>query len=168
MKGYATTLIFLFMFSLLLVASLLLSAGVAETIEAKVKYAPERMDLAEPCGGVKKWIEAEIRFVEPNEMRVSEINFSTILLEGVLSPLNGTAEEVPPRYVARFNPCAVVDYVIWPKLMHMGIQPDPRKPTWVYLTVTGKLYDGTPWQGSGKIAVRVTANPVPPPPPPPP
>ena len=166
MKVDRVALVLLLTFSFLLAGSLLASTGVAETIEAIVKYEPKFLDLAEPYP--TRTFEALIKFEAPDELYATNIDPATVLLEGVLPPIRTGVDEHPPQFEAVFDGYSVVNFVIWPKLIHMGIMPDPKKPTWVYLTITGQLYDETPWQGTDKVAVRVTANPLPPPPPPPP
>jgi len=68
--------------------------------------------------------------------------------------------------MAQFAGAQVTTCVI-NKIIHMGItRPVPWAPLKVDLEITGSLYDGTPWEGTGQIKVYipdVAAQPNPPP-----
>lgn len=167
MKINKLLFVYVFSLSLLTAGSLFGMQTAAETLEAKVTYDPKRLDLAEPT---PPYINATISL--PRNYNASDINGSSILMEGVLSP-NVTLSYVIVKfnkYVAVFDGQGVVD-IIWLNLYHMGVvDPSVHRPYKVYLTITGNLTNtagGTPFEGTGYIMVKMyTATPPPPPPPP--
>jgi hypothetical protein len=133
------------------------------TIETKVTYKPRRIDLAEPP---PTYVNATISSRDPR-WNASLVNVTSILMEGMLHPLFGYVVVKFDDYVAVFDGGAVVD-IIWLKLYHMGVvDPSVHRPYKVELTITGELYDGTPFQGTGTIMVKMYHATPPPPPPPP-
>jgi hypothetical protein len=149
-----------------MVAGTLLIPAVQATIEAKsVDFEPKKMDLYNP----DELITATIRFsaAHGEDQRVVEIDTTTVLLEGSISPIpgsNSTATK-PPEYWCDFDGLTVRD-VLWMKIYHDGMPPNPQGNYVVDLTITGNLYDGTPFSGTGHIQVKGTFHSPPPPPPP--
>jgi hypothetical protein len=61
----------------------------------------------------------------------------------------------PPEFVAEFDGNMVAN-VLWSKVYHMGITtPKPWVPTKIELQISGKLFDGTDWHGTGEIKVLI-------------
>jgi len=148
---------------LVLVGGLALQPVVGQTIAVGVGYDPARLDLHEPD---PTYINATLDF--PRSTNASNVNASTILLEGTIPAeitLSYAIAKFPYMYYAVFDGTAVVN-IIWVKLYHMGVvDPSVHKPFKVYLTITGKLNDGTEFSGTGYIAVKIYTSTPPPPPP---
>jgi len=118
-------------------------------LKAKWKPATYTMDNNPP----DPW-NAEIYFAPPRTL--TDIDPSTLLLEGLYSP------ESPPyphafkdRLVVPFDGYDVLSALL-PKLPHL--QPGTFE---IFLEITGRLYDGRSFRGTGSITVTV---PEPPPP----
>ena len=123
-----------------------------------VQFEPKRLDLDDP----DEIVTVKIRFD-----RAREINTSTVLLEGTLPPIPGSNHtgDKPPEYVCDFDGYSVRD-IMWLKIYHVGMEPNPQGNYVVQLTITGNLYDGTPFTGKGHIQVKPYKHSSPPPPPP--
>jgi hypothetical protein len=87
-------------------------------------------------------------------------------MEGQLPQLFGYVIPKFNKYVSVFDGPSVVD-IIWLKLAHMGVEIGARRPYRVPLRITGALYDGTTFEGTGYILVSTYGVESPPPPPPP-
>jgi hypothetical protein len=166
MKSNALILVFSAIFLAILVGTLLMPAATA-TIEAfSVTFEPKKMDLSKP----EEIVTATIRFKSAHgeDLRVVEIDTATVLLEGSVPAIPGSNStgDKPPEYLCDFDGYAVRD-VIWLKIYHMGMPPNPQGNYVVDLTITGELYDGTPFTGTGHIQVKPGQADCPPPPPPP-
>jgi len=151
---------------LILVAGLIFLPATGQVISVKVTYDPPRMDLAVPDPA---YINATIDF--PRSYNASDVNASTILMEGTLPSLTAYNYVIPTNpngYYAVFDGPSVIN-LIWLKLYHMGVvDPTVHKPFKVYLTITGNLKDsagGTSFSGTGYIAVKIYGSTPPPPPP---
>jgi hypothetical protein len=164
MKPRALTLIFSALFAVLVAGTLLMPAAVATIVAKSVDFEPKDMDLYDP----DEIVTATIRFsaAHGEDQRVVEINTSTVLLEGTLSPIPGSNSTgaKPPEYTCDFDGDSVRD-IMWLKICHMA--PNPQGNFVVDLTITGKLYDGTLFTGTGHIQVKPHKGHSPPPPPPP-
>jgi len=141
--------------------------GATALIEAfSVTYEPKRLDLYNP----DELVTATIRFKSAHgeDQRVVEINTSTVLLEGTVPAITGSNSTgtSPPEYRCDFDGPSVRN-VMWLKIYHDGMPPNPQGNYVVDLTITGELYDGTPFTGTGHIQVQPKkTDPAPPPPPP--
>jgi len=151
---------------LTLLAGLALQPVVGQTFEVGIRYDPARVDLHEPD---PTYINATLDF--PSGYSVSDVNASTILLEGTVpseTSLNYVIDAKFNKYYAVFDGTAVLN-IIWVKLYHMGfVDPTVHKPFKVYLTIIGYLNDsagGTQFTGTGYIAVKIYSSTPPPPPP---
>lgn len=165
MKSGALTLIFSMALTILFVGTLLMPAATA-TIEAfSVTFEPKYMDLDNP----EELVTVTIRFkaAHGEDQRVVEINTSTVLLEGTVPaiPDSNSTSTQPPEYRCEFDGPTVRD-VMWMKICHMSLNPQGNYI--VDLTITGNLYDGTPFTGTGHIQVKPKHFSGSPPPPPPP
>jgi len=94
---------------------------------------------------------------------VSDINISTVFLENVIpaesDPKYGFVKDPEikdrddngiPELMVKFDRWAAIGYIWAFKLYHMGFDPLsslPKEGVEVDLTVSGKLYDGTPFDG---------------------
>ena len=146
----ATTLVYFIVFSVMVGGTLLLPTTVAATISANVDFDPDKINLRQdPDRWSTSVVLAVITFEKPYKDRIQDINETSILLEGVIPLLRG--ELTPKKYKAFFDRAAVYDY-LWLKLYHMGYT-EPFKNVEVELTVTGKLTDGTLFEGSATIWV---------------
>ena len=143
----AMTFVYLFIFSVMVGGTLLLPTTRAATISAEVKIDPEKMNLLGDLGKSSPIVIAVIQFDKPDRDRIKDINETSVLLDGVIPATRG--ELTPKKYKAFFDKAAVYDY-LWLLLYHMG---KPFKNVEVELTVTGKLTDGTPFEGSDTVLV---------------
>jgi hypothetical protein len=158
------------MFSILLVVlfagTLLMPAASATIVAKSVDFEPKDLDLNDP----EEIVTATIRFsaAHGEDQRVVEINTSTVRLEGSLSPIPGSNRtgDKPPEYICDFDGYSVRD-IMWLKIYHNGMAPNPQGNYVVDLTITGNLYDGTSFTGTGHIQVKPHKGHSPPPPPPP-
>jgi hypothetical protein len=146
-----------------------LPGGQAKTINAGVVFDPHRVDLGSQT---PPEIIAIIRLKGAYD--VYQIDPSTILMEGYLPPLwteiktmiseEGEAEL---RLLAHFDGDAV-EALLWAKIYHLGIAtPNPHAPAKIELDLTGNLlpeYDGTLFEGTGRMHVIIPLNNGPPPP----
>jgi hypothetical protein len=134
-------------------------------VAESIKLDPKDMDLYEP----DEIVTATIRFrsAHGENERVVEINTSTVLLEGTLPPIPGSnsTSTSPFEYTCDFDGYSVRD-IMWLKIYHVGMEPNPQGNYVVDLTITGKLYDGTEFTGTGHIQVKPHKHHSPPPPPP--
>ena len=148
-KTTALTLVYLFILSAMVGASFLAPMATASTISATVNIDPDKINLRKPPSSWSSpYVMAFIRFPKPDKKKVIDINISTVLLDGVIPATRGEATKF--TFKAFFDRQTVADY-LWLKLTHMDSAP--FKNVKVELTVTGKLYDGTPFEGSDTILV---------------
>jgi len=163
MKSTKLTLLHLTLLILLIGgATFFINYGAGTTLIAEqVKIEPKPLDLNNMPP-----VDFHVKLKIDDTPVVDQINGSTVLVEGVLSPISNWTTKVPPEYVARFDGGDLAN-IIWNKIDHMGIvTPFPWVPVKVPLTITGLLYDETPWEGTGEAKVLIPENPEPPPPPP--
>ena len=139
------------LFSMLLIGLQLSASPMTTSIEAEqVKFEPKLFDIANP-----EQVIVHIKFPEPYERNTTDVDPSTVLLEGFLQPVTTWTTRAPPEFVAEFDGNAVAS-IIWSKIYHMGITtPNPWVPTKIELEISGKLYDGTDWHGIGKIKTSI-------------
>jgi len=146
----AMTLVYLFIFSVMVGGLLVAPMATASTISATVTIDPEKMNLMDPPESWKSpSVIAEIKFPKEYRDRIQDIVNSTVLLDGVI-PLDWEVAD-PRRYKAFFDKQVVIDH-LWLKLIHIGYD-EPFKNVEVEMTVTGNLNDGTPFEGSDTILV---------------
>lgn len=110
----------------------------ANVIEAIVDISPDTLNL----NMQGHWITVHIEL--PEGYSVSDIDTSSILLQGLLSPdwINIEGDLL----MAKFDASSVIDY-LWNILYHMGNR------THVELTVKGKLMNGLDFAGSDTITI---------------
>ena len=149
--GYSLIFIVLTSFAVLTIQS-------APTLTLQGFIYPYKVNLEEPAPSkfyVFMW------FKWGSGGRVRDIDPSTLRIEGTVAPLPGSAWNF--WFLAGFavDGAELVD-VIWILVYHMGIPPGAYEP--VPLTITGQLYDGTPFEGTFTVKVY-HPNPGPPPPP---
>lgn len=157
MKTRAMTFMYSLVFLLIVEAMFLLPLVTASNILATVDIKPDKINLfGSPDEGDSPWVSAFIQFPKPYKKEVRFINISTVLLDGVVPASKG---ELTTRggggggrlYKAYFDRYLVEVY-LWIKIYHIGLIP-PFKNEPVELTVTGKLYDETLFEGSDTILV---------------
>lgn len=115
-----------------------------EKILAMVVFKPETLNLKQRG----RWVAAFIELPSPYD--VNNINVSTVSIEGVVPVSWGKVEK--NRLMVKFDTFEVVDFIWISKLLHGGIIP-PQVNKYVELTVTGRLTDGTWFEGVDKIKV---------------
>lgn len=167
MKSGALTIVFSLALIVLFAGTLLMPAATA-TIEAfSVTFEPKYVDMSDP-DLFPELVTATIRFKSNEDYRVLEINTSTVLLDGTVSAMSDSnfTSTKPPEYLCDFDGPQGVRNVMWLKIQHMP--PNPQGNYIVDLTITGKLYDGTPFTGTGHIQVKPKKASGSPPPHPPP
>jgi len=166
MKSSGLTVVFSAVLILLFVGTLLIPAATATIAAKSVTFEPKDMDLYDP----EELVTATIRFsaAHGEDQRVVEIDTTTVLLEGTVPaiPESNSTGTKPPEYRCDFDGPSVRD-VIWLKIYHVGMVPNPQGNYIVDLTITGNLYDGTPFTGTGHIQVKPHKGHSSPPPPPP-
>ena len=166
MKSSGLTVVFSAVLILLFVGTLLIPVATATIAAKSVTFEPKDMDLYDP----EELVTATIRFsaAHGEDQRVVEINTTTVLLEGTVPPIPGSNSTgaKPPEYRCDFDGYSVRD-VMWLKIYHVGMVPNPQGNYVVDLTITGNLYDGTPFTGTGHIQVKPHKGHSSPPPPPP-
>lgn len=129
--------------------------ALASTAEATVNIDPDTLNIK--SGG--EWITAYIEPLDP--FNVSDIDISTVFLENVI-PAESDSKygfvkdpEIKdrdgngiPELMVKFDRYTVVNYIL-----SIMIHESPLPKTSIELTVSGKLYDGTPFEGSDWITV---------------
>jgi hypothetical protein len=161
-KAGALTLVSSVVLSVLF-AGMVLMPVVTATIEAKsVDFEPKIIDIYNQ----EEPVTATIRFkaAKGEDQRVVEINTTTVRLEGAVPASNNSTSTQPPEYSCDFDSRSVIN-ILWTKISHMAYNPQGNYI--VDLTITGKLYDGTDFTGTGHIQVKGKFSSGPPPPPPP-
>jgi hypothetical protein len=111
----------------------------ALTIPAEVDITPETLNLNRNG----RWITVHIEL--PKGYNVTDVDESTILLEGLFSPEWSNVED--GRLMVKFDASGVIDY-LWDRLYHMG-----GKAGSIELSVAGQLMDGTQFSGTDKITI---------------
>ena len=173
MKARTKTLFSLTLLTLLVVGTVVLlsSTGQEPIIAEQTKFTPKHIDM-QNTGILDVGVKLTVGEEPDTVSVVEEVDPSTVLLEGAVAPINTWIEYdkvgKPKRFHAEFDGNAVKG-LIWHLIGHMGLtMPKPWNPIPIQLTVTGQLYDGTPWEGTGTVLIENWASGGPPPPPPPP
>lgn len=166
MKNSVLTTVFAAALVLMFIGVLLIPAAATSIVADTVKFDPKRMDLYNP----DEIVTVRITFpstTDETEKMVLDINTTTVLLDGTLPPIPGSnyTHTIPPEYFCDFDGYSVRD-ILWMKIYHVGMEPNPQGIYVVNLTITGNLYDGTPFSGVGHIQVKPSHHSSPPPPPP--
>ena len=159
MKPKKLTLISLTLLASLLIGTVLvLSIRGTTLIAEQVKIMPKPLDLEN-----SDTVTVQVKLTRDEVSVVDQINASTVLLEGYIPSINNWTTTTPPNFMAQFDGTTVAQCVI-SKIIHMGIaRPHPWNPVKIPLKITGNLYDGTPWEGTGEAKVYVPEIPPPPP-----
>lgn len=140
MKIISVAVVYLVLFTVIIGAIVIEPMVAAPTVQVKVRYVPPRIDLKHP----PRW--GFLAFVMPGARAYDP---KTIRLEGVLAPTFTICWAF--LFIARFDPDAVVE-IIWQKIYHLSIPPGNQI---ISLKITGLFKDGTPFEGTGKILVKV-------------
>lgn len=147
MKKSTHTFAFIYTISLALVilGGYVAATSQAATVKATVCFIPWWMDLAKPpIWGIYAIIDL------PRGYNPRDINPDKILLENMLAPVDTTSSWF--WFIAQFDPHAMVD-IIWAKIHHMYIPPGTHT---IDLKITGEFKDGTPFEGVGKMLVKIS------------
>lgn len=167
MKSASLTLVFSVVFAVMFVGTLLMPGAVAMIEAFSVDFDPKTVDLSHP-DLFPGTVIVTIRFkaAHGEDQLVVDINTSTVLLEGSVSAIPGSnsTKDKPPEYSCEFNGPAVRN-VMWMIIYHDGLPPNPQGNYVVHMTITGNLYDGTPFTGEGHIQVKPAKGEHSPPPP---
>ncbi len=159
MKTSKLLLVTAVIFGLLLGGMLVLQTR-ANTLQAEASCVPPRYALEDPTPE-----SFQITLKLPKPYNHEDIDPSTLLVGGVASM---EAEEGWPKIKRNYFKFKVdgqqlVYWCILPQIWHMA----PAPATWVDIdiTITGQLYDGTPFQGTVTLPIRTEDTDPPPPPP---
>jgi len=159
---HTRTLLVLSVLGLLIGSFVYASLSQSTLLAEQVKIEPKPFDLENPDG-----VSVYVKLTKDGVPVVEEIDPSTVLLEGFMTPISTSVTRRPPEFIAVFDGTMVA---LWVKVLisHMGITtPLPWVPVKITLRISGLLYDGTTWEGYGEIKVYVPDSSSPPPPPPP-
>jgi hypothetical protein len=129
---------------------------IAQTLDARIEYEPDTIQWDRPA---PDWIYANIS--AKGNWDVSQIDIYTVLLEGTVpaDTTEGSFWVYRRTFNCRFDGQSVIN-VISVKIIHMGItDPNPHRPYRIPLEITGNLTDGTPFAGTGYIAVKFPESP---------
>ncbi|MCW3977505.1 MAG: hypothetical protein NWE77_06200 [Candidatus Bathyarchaeota archaeon] len=143
MRSYSVLVVFALAFVALLGVQFLSWQSVEAAIPVSVDIEPDTLNL-EMLG---LWITVYVE--PPDEYFVSDINMSTVKLEGVLLPVRWDIQD--DKLMLKF-PAEDVISLIWLEIYHMG-KPMPQDNILVELTVTGEFGDGVAFEGSDEIQV---------------
>lgn len=151
MRKYSVLMALGLLSMLLLGLRLSASPTTTSTIEAEqVKFEPKLFDLDNP-----ERVIVHVKFPEPYERNTTDVDPSTVRLEGSIPPVDAWTPHAPPEFVAEFDRY-LVRARIWAIIYHMGITtPKPWVPTKVEMQISGKLFDGTDWHGTGEIKILI-------------
>jgi hypothetical protein len=124
----------------------------------KCEIEPKPLDIYNPDS-----VTFIIKVVDENNVTVTDqIDLNSIVVEGWIQPESGSYHKPPPEFRAIFDGTFIVQ-AIWTKIDHMGITPPhPKNPVRVPLTISGALYDGRTWVGTGEAKVYITGATPPP------
>jgi hypothetical protein len=142
-RSYSVLVVFALAFVALLGVQFLSWQSVEAAIPVSVDIEPDTLNL-EMLG---LWITVYVE--PPDEYFVSDINMSTVKLEGVLLPVRWDIQD--DKLMLKF-PAEDVISLIWLEIYHMG-KPMPQDNILVELTVTGEFGDGVAFEGSDEIQV---------------
>ena len=150
-RATATTLVYLFILSVMVGGLLLVPMAIASPIPADVNIDPDKINLRDNQESwTSPYVMAFIRFSKPYKKRIVDVNLSTVLLDGVIRVARG---EITKTVCKTFFDRQTVEDYLWLKLIHMMSYTVPFKNVKVELTVTGNLNDETPFEGTGTIFV---------------
>jgi hypothetical protein len=140
----ASALVITVLLGLIILGGYAAAMSQAAVVEVKVLYLPWVVDLAKPptCG-----IYAII--YPPRGYNPRDINPDKILLEDMLAPIHEASCWI--WFVAEFSPREIVG-IIWAKIYHMGL---PSGMHVINLKITGEFKNGTPFEGIGKMLVKI-------------
>jgi hypothetical protein len=130
---------------------LVISPAITSPIQAEqVKFDPKLFHLDNPA-----LVITHIKFPEPYERNITDVDPATVLLEGLIPPVSYSTTRAPPEFIAAFEGSTVAA-LIWSKIYHMGVTtPNPWVPTKLELQISGEFFDGTDWSGTGDIKVLI-------------
>ena len=158
MKTYKVLLVSMVIFALLIGGVFTLQTQ-AQTIEATARCTPFFISLEDPPAE-----EFRITLTLPKPYKHEDIDPSTILVGGVV-----TMKDVPdwPKikknfFAFKIDGSSLMYYIVLPEIWHMA--PPPGAKVDIDVTVTGQLYDATPFEGTFTLTV-MTEHASPPPPP---
>ena len=115
-----------------------------EKISATVAFKPETLNLKQRG----RWVTGFIELASPYD--VNDISVSTVSIEEVVPVSWGKVEKY--KLMVKFDTSVVIDFIWTSKLLHMRIVP-PQENKYIELTVTGRLTDGTWFEGIDRIKV---------------
>lgn len=121
-------------------------------VEASVKISPKALNLLSKG----KWVTASIELPEGYE--IANVNASTILLNGSI-PIDVNApitigdydNDSIPDLTVKFERAKIIQYI----LANINIKELLKRFMTITLTITGKLNDGTTFQGSDTVKIII-------------
>lgn len=135
-----------FLSTLLLVGFQLLSqSSKADTLDATVDVKPDTINLN--MMDKRRWITVYIGL--PEGYNVTDIDESTIMLEGLFSPEWSNIED--GILMVKFDASSLIDY-LWDRFYHYHTG---GKRVFIDLTVAGQLMDDPPTQFSGTDRITI-------------
>jgi len=166
MKPSKLTLISITLLALLMGGVFTLLATAPKPVAINAKFDPDTLDLGAPGWSVKL-VNVSLWF-DTGKYKPEDIDPKTVLIEGVLGPKGGWKRtwivhdwEIR-KWVLRFqvSGSSLTD-LLWSIIYHQGI---PGPVATIPLQVTGNLYDGTAFTGTGYITALIPTSDIPPPP----
>lgn len=144
LRRYVALMLLVVGFCLMISTSFQAFSTGEEKISATVAFKPETLNLKERG----RWVTAFIELASPYD--VNNINVSTVSIEEVVPVSWGKVEKY--KLMVKFDTSVVIDFIWTSKLLHMRIVP-PQENKYIELTVTGRLADGTWFEGKDRIKV---------------
>jgi hypothetical protein len=152
MKTYKVLLVSMVIFGLMIGGALTLLTQ-AQIEVASISCLPPVVALEDPI------IEAfKITLTLPKGYNHEDIDPSTILVGGVVPMMEEEGWPKIKKNYFKFNVDggSLMYWVILPEIWHMA--PGPAEWVNIDITVTGELYDGTPFEGTFTLRVRTEDN----------
>jgi len=135
------------------------SVGVGETI--RVSCMPSLVSLEDPA---PQDFRVTLKLPPSSGYKPEDIDSATVRVEEIISikPVPDSPKITKIFFEFKVDGSEVLNLVIWPKIWY--IAPSPGTQVKVPLTVLGQFYNGTAFQGTFDMKVKVKHSSPPPPP----